>query len=414
MVSNYYRYPDPVVAIYAAGISNAGSLTLLNCAIRNCTNHGEGYILGGGIYNTGELLMQHCLVADCATYAPGASLFGRGGGIANDEDLRMEDCTVSRCSARIGGGIANLGNMLLTNCIIDSCQARNQSNGGGIANQGSLVAHSCTISNCSSTYAGGGIAFSAGSAALTNCTLMDNGAIEWGGGFGTEYWGPDALNVILYGCTIAGNVAMRGGGVGGYGADFTLFNCTVSENATYSLMRGGGIDINGVASLNHCTVSLNRAGTGGGVFGNVQSQNSIFAGNGGGDVSGVLTSAGYNLIFDTNGCTIANNKAGNIYGADPRLGPLQDNGGPTWTHALLPGSPAIDAGSSEGASVIDQRGIPRPQGLAPDIGAFDFRYQHPGICANGSRILHELLADIVWPAGWDLHSPGFRRLRGLA
>jgi len=113
-----------------------------------------------------------------------------------------------------------------------------------------------------------------------------------------------------------------------------------------------------------------------------QAQDCIFASNVAGnganiDFSGVLFSEGYNLIQNTNECAMANDLTGNIHGADPLLGPLQDNGGPTWTHALLRGSPAIDAGCRTNFPPTDQRGIHRPQGLAPDIGAFEFQYATP-------------------------------------
>ena len=94
------------------------------------------------------------------------------------------------------------------------------------------------------------------------------------------------------------------------------------------------------------------------------------------DCAGTLTSYGYNLIEDTTGCTIDGDETGNIYGEDPLLGPLADNGGYTLTHALLRGSPAIDTASANDVDgnlvVVDQRGITRPQGLANDIGAFEF------------------------------------------
>jgi hypothetical protein len=78
------------------------------------------------------------------------------------------------------------------------------------------------------------------------------------------------------------------------------------------------------------------------------------------------------LIQDPAGCTIAGNPIGNITGQDPLLGPLADNGGSNYTHALLPGSPAIDAGSPDCPPPdADQRGVPRPQALACDIGAFE-------------------------------------------
>ena len=70
------------------------------------------------------------------------------------------------------------------------------------------------------------------------------------------------------------------------------------------------------------------------------------------------------------GCTITGDLTGNITGQDPLLGPLQNNGGPTETHALLPDSPAIDAGADTACPAADQRGVARPLGSACDIGAF--------------------------------------------
>src|SRR5206468_3475874 len=72
-----------------------------------------------------------------------------------------------------------------------------------------------------------------------------------------------------------------------------------------------------------------------------------------------------------NGNTCGFSAAGDIRNADPKLGPLADNSGPTHTHALLAGSPAIDAGSSSGFAATDQRGVARPQGGRADIGAYE-------------------------------------------
>jgi hypothetical protein len=125
----------------------------------------------------------------------------------------------------------------------------------------------------------------------------------------------------------------------------------------------------------------NGSGNGGGIFifsGTVNLLNTIVTGNtdrGGQapDCSGTITSLGHNLIQSTAGCTITGDTTGNILGQDPRLGPLADNGGPTFTHALLPGSPAIDTASSQNAPSTDQRGVARPQGAGFDIGAFEFQ-----------------------------------------
>ncbi|HEX8200990.1 MAG TPA: Ig-like domain-containing protein, partial [Isosphaeraceae bacterium] len=90
---------------------------------------------------------------------------------------------------------------------------------------------------------------------------------------------------------------------------------------------------------------------------------------------GTVTTARNNLVEDSRGHSIAHGTNGNIVGVDPKLGPLADNGGSTRTHALLAGSPAIDAGHNASAPATDQRGHPRPFNGAADIGAFEFQPQ---------------------------------------
>jgi hypothetical protein len=150
--------------------------------------------------------------------------------------------------------------------------------------------------------------------------------------------------------------------------------------------------------VNNSTLSANVVGgSGGGVenWGSLEVNNSTIVGNGDGITtitdglydgtemgnsildfcSGPLLSKGYNLIQDTTGCQIDGDTTGNITGVAPLLGPLADNGGPTLTRALLPGSVAIDAGdpSFAGPPDFDQRGpgFPRVAGGRIDMGAFE-------------------------------------------
>jgi choice-of-anchor C domain-containing protein len=119
--------------------------------------------------------------------------------------------------------------------------------------------------------------------------------------------------------------------------------------------------------------------------------NSIFQNTEGGNVfvgsGGVFRSLGHNLFSDAPGFSFG---PSDLINTDPVLAPLADNGGPTMTMALLPGSPAIDAGVSVPGVTTDQRGIPRPQGSAPDIGAFEVQFglvvtaQPPGSVTAGS------------------------------
>jgi hypothetical protein len=185
--------------------------------------------------------------------------------------------------------------------------------------------------------------------------------------------------------TLSGNTASsRGGAISNVAGFTTITNSTISGN--HAGQRGGGIVNHPGASLNliHSTLSANTAavGTGGGIRngGILTLRNSLIAGNTdpfNSDLSGSAT-ASYSLIGSAAGHVIVNGADGNIVGVAPvglHLGSLADNGGPTWTHALLAGSPAIDAGTCTdhlgGTVTDDQRGVTRPQGFACDIGAFE-------------------------------------------
>lgn len=191
---------------------------------------------------------------------------------------------------------------------------------------------------------GGGI-HNSGTLTLTNSTVSDNIARDPFGGNG-------------------------GGILNQTGATLALTNSTVSGNT--ATLQGGGIFSNGTLTITNSTFSNNSASNGGGIasFGTAQLVNTIIANNpSGGDCAvNSLTSLGHNLDSD-NSCKLT--EPDDLPGVDPLLGPLQDNGGPTFTHALLAGSPAIDAGDDAEAPATDQRGTTRPVGSASDIGAFE-------------------------------------------
>jgi len=161
----------------------------------------------------------------------------------------------------------------------------------------------------------------------------------------------------------------NGDGVANNGT-LTINNSTISGNQG---LYGGGIDNYGTLKINNSTISGNRAKVGGGISGPATLQNSIVANNSGGNCSGPITSKGYNLSSDGS-CSL--NGPGDMQNTDPLLGPLQNNGGPTQTQALLPGSRAIDAGNpsdcTDGQGHLlktDQRGMPRPN--KEDTGGCD-------------------------------------------
>jgi len=256
------------------------------------------------------------------------------------------------------------------------------SSGGGIYNDGTLTLENVTVKDNDASSAGGGIKNDDCELTLTNCTVSGNEAGSSGGGICNDEDG----DVTLVDSTVSDNKAGEdGGGIDNYDGDVTLNNCTVSGNEASE--DGGGIDnYDGNVTLNNCTVSDNKAGNdGGGIYndgGDTEFKNTIIANNTatgeGPDCDGDLDSYGYNLVGNGTGCP--NDGPGDKTTTDPKLDPLADNGGPTFTHALLAGSPALDAipegaggGGYNGAPATDQRGVSRPQptGGACDIGAFE-------------------------------------------
>jgi hypothetical protein len=154
---------------------------------------------------------------------------------------------------------------------------------------------------------------------------------------------------------------------------FIIINSTISGNSTQG--AGGGVRNAGVAStsLNFVTVRNNQAvvvnGQSISVFaGTLTAKNSLIATNQlKPNCSGTITSQGYNIANDGS-CGL--NSTADLPNTTPLLGPLQNNGGSTLTHALLVGSPAIDSGS--GCPTVDQRGVARPFGETCDRGAYEF------------------------------------------
>jgi CSLREA domain-containing protein len=254
-----------------------------------------------------------------------------------------------------------------------------------------------TIANGRSTGAGNGI-FNSGTLTLTNSTISGNSAISGGAfGFGGGIFNSGGMVTITNSTISANTAADDGGGIeNGSSGTVTITNSTISGNMA---TLGGGIrNASGTLTITNSTISGNTAtGLGGGINNNatLNARNTIIARNttmsGSPDCQGALNSQGYNLIGDTSGTTITGTTTGNQLNVDPKLGPLQDNGGPTFTHALLSGSPAIEGGDSSGSNT-DQRGFTRPVdtpaitnatgGDGSDIGAYEVQAdQLPG-CGN--------------------------------
>ncbi len=303
-----------------------------------------------------------------------------GGGVRNRGALRLKDVYFSNNSTTSGGGGLLNENGFATLDTVGFVLNRADTDGGAIFNSGSAaitVTNSLFTFDSAGSY-GGGLS-NYGNAMLSDTTLayetVDGLA---GGAIATRN------SLILDRVTLDHNQATDGYGAGIY-AEFamTLTNVTLSHNdAISTTSKGGGIyvvDVIGTTSANltNVTIIRNAANVGGGIYNNgaaVSLRNTILDINtGGGNCAGsAITSLGYNL---DNANTCALSATGDITNTDPLLGPLASNGGTTFTHALLPGSPAINKipfGTNGCGTTIttDQRGYAR---LSPcDIGAFEY------------------------------------------
>jgi CSLREA domain-containing protein len=288
-----------------------------------------------------------------------------GGGIRNFADLRLTNSAVSgnRASTH-GGGIyaGSYAEVSITSSTISGNVALNH--GGGISDDryGYTTLTNSTVSGNTAGWSGGGIRGDYFS--IANSTVSGNTAYDDGGGI-------DGSNFFIINSTLNGNTAdYRGGGI--WGGRFTLANSTVSGNTAYLV---GGL-LASSATITDSTVSRNTASSfGDGIYAMASTLSStIVADNGETNCSnhiyGGFSSLGNNLSDDET-CELTD--PSDLVVADAMLGPLADNGGPTETHGLLPGSPAIDAGSMDCPPPdADQRGVERPQGAACDIGAVEY------------------------------------------
>jgi hypothetical protein len=274
----------------------------------------------------------------------------------------LSGLTIANGGTGYGAGLyfGGTGTLTLANLVIANNATSNA--GGGIdgGSSGTLNLTNCVLSGNSAKNGAGGLQLASGTATLTDCTLSGNSTS--GGNFN------------------GGN--SQGGAIKNYGT-MMLTDCTLSGNSAYNV--GGAIENLGTVTLISCTVAGNSATlhSGGGIGGGATLYDTIVAGNtapSAPDVSGtVTTNSAYNLIGNGTGMSgITNGTNGNQVGTatspiNPLLAALGNYGGPTPTMALLPGSPALAAGSIalDGGAVTDQRGQPRVVNGAIDIGAFE-------------------------------------------
>jgi len=396
---------------YGGAIGNQGTLTVSGCTFTNntATSTSATGLGGGAIYSNSSFTPVAAIITN-STFTGNASTGGGGGGAIRNRSGVMTISTstfTSNTTASGGGAVRNTGTLTIDSSTFTGNTTTGS--GGAINTQGGgqTTINDSFINNNGAADSGGGVYYQTNSGGafmnVTNTTISNNTANTdsdtAGEGGGVHIEGTGVATVT--GSAISGNTVNNGNGGGFYveGA-LTLDNSTVSGNSA-GISYGGIEDTNpgGTADqvhISNSTIVNNQAVTSCGGFGiysvsdsNQQSlRNTIIANNTANSASqdvctaSPLNSLGYNLIENNAGANIANITATNIYGQDPLLGSLADNGGPTLTHALLPGGPAIDKGSS-GSATTDQRGETRPvdnpnianatDGDGADIGAYEIQ-----------------------------------------
>ncbi|MGB3535700.1 MAG: choice-of-anchor Q domain-containing protein [Microcoleaceae cyanobacterium] len=397
-------------------IDNGNNIVDQFVEISGLTITGGQEIDGGGIYNTEDLTLRNSTITgNAGTEDSNYFIYyysgGIGGGIYTSGTLRLDESIISENTSGIsGGGIhSNNGTLTLTSSVITGNRSVSGNIFGRIGNGGGVSASSSTVNITNSTISnnsaatGGGIFVGDSLLNLTQSTVTDN-SVSGGArssGFGGGISIDSSTTATINNSTISNNIA--GGGGSGLGGGIinresttTITNSTISGNfagGVFSIGYGGGIhNRTGAIRVSNSTITNNESGIfeteivvnkGSGIssIGDQYTQtevvSSIIAGNLNSDIDFVLgdinsfISEGNNLIGTGNAVNNFSENTDQINITDPQLEPLADNSGPTLTHALLPNSPATDAGSNPEGLTTDQRGEPRLERLSIDIGAFE-------------------------------------------
>jgi len=364
----------------ALHITGPGTATVANSTVTNNIAAAEG----GGLWNSASGTLSVTGTQLVGNVANGSAADQGGGALYNDGGLlTIADTTMrnNRADGTSGSGGAMLNNGGTVELSSSSMSGNTAMRAGGAiednAGKGMTITAATFSSNSTGANPGNGGALhisGAGTVTVTTSTVVSNTASAEGGGL----WNSAVGVLIVDQSTLHQNMAngsaadQGGGALYNDGGTLQVSNSTVSANQAVSI--GGGLHTNnGTVALTNVTFYENGADNGAGGIGNSGSNlamtNTIVAHMtaSGADCSGV-TAGAFNLDSDGS-CQAA-------ISADPMLAPLQDNGGETATHALLVGSPAIDAGDDAACvaapiNSVDQRGITRPAGANCDLGAYE-------------------------------------------
>ena len=377
--------------VFVVGTNSSQSLSL-NVAISGLTVTGGSNSYGAGILNYANLTISNCAIIDNAAGTSG------GGGIYDVGVLALINSTIANNTVSTntsGAGLhcTSAATATITNCSFTGNNAggsgSNASSGGGISNSGALTISASTFVNNVADSDGGGI-YSDGNLTVANSTFNGNSALSDGGAIRSGN-SSTSKTLSLTGCTFNANTSSsEGGGVDAtYSGTVAITNCTFTANVGGS--QGGAFRFDGInATLTNDTITGNRVPNGngnrfgGGIYdlGQITLNNTIVAGNfqGEGTPQRHLRPAQCSQLLQSHRRPrrqTAWSTASTATRSASRTSDLRrlyaNNGGPTLTIPLLPGSPAIDKGSNAfvAAGETDQRGLPRIVNGAVDIGAYE-------------------------------------------
>ncbi len=310
---------------------------------------------GGAVYDDGasSALTNATLIGNSAGFGGGA-IANEGGGFGPGAATTLFNCVVSSNSASSGGAIYSFGNTYGIGAqVFNSTFSCNRATNEGGAISSSISGSSGIVEVVGSTFNGN--------------VAATGGAIYSSGGPGSGY--PGNALVGITNSTFSGNAAVTGGAIynscaaappppgGTANANVQIFNSTFTGNTA----TNGGLLFNTNSGTGTAPVLIGSSILNAGAFGGTIMNS-----------GGTIGSAGYNLSSDNAGGALTNGT--DLTNTDPMLGPLQNNGGAVLTHALLPGSPAINTGYNFSGFANDERGAGFARNYGPtDIGAFELQ-----------------------------------------
>ncbi|MFN2622804.1 MAG: choice-of-anchor Q domain-containing protein [Chthoniobacterales bacterium] len=351
---------------------------------------------GGAIYVTAN----SSFTADSSQFYSNSACFGGAlyvdaGGTLTVTSCDLHDNTISVFDGTQGGGaIYNAGTLTVDTDQLHDNHA--DGTGGALYNvpPGFMQVRNSVLRHNSAS--GGAAVGTLSSGSIDKSTLADNTAENYGGAIDCADESDQTKTFTVTASTLSGNSAGLQGGAIQSEMKLTLINVTVSGNTGPQVIN----HFSRLLTLTNVTLAQNT-----GVGLRLQSgatlamSNTLLASNSAGNCSAVFASSGFNIADDTT-CGLANTGDRQGPSFDPRLGSLQNNGGPTLTLMPGSGSPAIDNGTGVTAPSTDERGVMRPQGAAVDIGAVEIQRSDISTLANVSTRLPVQTGDNALFAGF--------------